>query len=37
MRKYLNPGDKPEAFFPTDAKEISARELCSIHGVWETE
>ena len=34
MRKYLNPEDKPEAFFATDAKEITAVELCNIHGVW---
>lgn len=36
MRKYLNPGDKPEAYFKTDAKEIIARELCNIHGVWKS-
>ena len=34
MRKYLEPGDKPEVFFPTDAKEIRAEELCNKHGVW---
>jgi superoxide reductase len=34
MRKYLKPGDKPEAFFPTDAKVITAKELCNVHGVW---
>ena len=36
MRKYLKPGDKPEAHFKTDAKIISARELCNIHGVWKS-
>ncbi|MGI6472363.1 MAG: desulfoferrodoxin family protein [Candidatus Methanomethylophilaceae archaeon] len=34
MRKYLKPGDKPEAFFATDAKVITAKELCNVHGVW---
>ncbi|MEM1513806.1 MAG: desulfoferrodoxin [Candidatus Thermoplasmatota archaeon] len=33
MRKYLNPGEKPEARFP--ALEIKeAREYCNIHGLW---
>ncbi len=34
MRKYLKPGDAPEAFFKTDAKNIVARELCNIHNLW---
>ena len=34
MRKYLKPGDKPEAFFKTDASKIIARELCNKHGIW---
>ena len=34
MRKYLEPGDEPEVFFRTDAKEITAEELCNKHGVW---
>lgn len=34
MRKYLKPGDAPEAFFKTDAKNIFAWELCNKHGVW---
>ncbi|MFA6799805.1 MAG: desulfoferrodoxin [Candidatus Methanomethylophilaceae archaeon] len=36
MRSYLKPGDKPEAFFETDAKEITARELCNVHSVWKS-
>lgn len=36
MRHYLKPGDKPEAFFETDAKTITARELCNVHGVWKS-
>ncbi len=34
MRKYLKPGDKPEAFFKTDAEKIIARELCNKHGLF---
>ena len=34
MRKYLKPGDAPEAVFKTDAKNIEAREYCNLHGLW---
>ena len=34
MRKYLKPGDAPEAFFKTDATNIVAWELCSLHKYW---
>ncbi|MDR3206247.1 MAG: desulfoferrodoxin [Candidatus Methanoplasma sp.] len=34
MRKYLRPGDKPEAYFKTDAKNISAWEFCNVHKYW---
>ncbi|MCP4646185.1 MAG: desulfoferrodoxin [bacterium] len=34
FRKYLSPGDAPEAFFATEAIDVSAREYCSIHGLW---
>jgi len=37
MRKYLKPGDKPEAFFKTDAKKVIAWELCNKHGLWKYE
>lgn len=33
-RKWLNPGDAPEAFFATDADQVEAREYCNIHGLW---
>ncbi|NQU20099.1 MAG: desulfoferrodoxin [Candidatus Nealsonbacteria bacterium] len=33
-RQYLNPGDKPEAVFLVEAKEVAAREHCNLHGVW---
>ncbi len=32
--KFLKPGDKPEAVFQTDAKNVTAREHCNIHGLW---
>lgn len=36
MRKYLQPGEKPEAVFLTDATEVSAREYCNVHGLWQS-
>ena len=35
-RKFLQPGDKPEAEFEIKAKEISARAYCNIHGLWKS-
>jgi len=35
-RKFLKPGEKPEAEFETTAEEIEAREYCNIHGLWRT-
>ena len=33
-RQFLKPGDVPEAFFATDATQVSAREFCNLHGLW---
>jgi len=33
-RKFLKPGEKPEAEFCVTAKTLSAREYCNIHGLW---
>jgi len=33
-RKFLKPGDAPEAEFDIKAENIIARELCNIHGLW---
>ncbi len=33
-RKFLKPGDKPEAEFEIKANEIEAREYCNLHGLW---
>jgi len=36
-RKYLNPGEVPEAVFNIEAKNITAREFCNLHGLWRSE
>jgi superoxide reductase len=33
-RQFLNPGDVPEATFDIQAKQITAREYCNLHGLW---
>ena len=34
-KQFLNPGDKPEAFFCLEtADTITAREYCNLHGLW---
>lgn len=33
-RKFLNPGDAPEAVFMIDAANVTAREYCNLHGLW---
>lgn len=35
--KALQPGDKPEAVFRTDAEEVVARAYCNLHGLWKGE
>ena len=35
-RKFLKPGDKPEAQFEIKAKKVEAREYCNIHGLWKS-
>jgi len=32
--KFLKPGDKPEALFSVKADKVSAREFCTVHGLW---
>ena len=36
-RQFLNPGDAPEAVFSIEANAVTAREHCSIHGLWKGE
>ncbi|MCG2724765.1 MAG: desulfoferrodoxin [Elusimicrobia bacterium] len=33
-KKFLNPGDAPEAEFCIDADEVTARAYCNLHGLW---
>ena len=35
-RKFLKPGDKPQADFSIKANKIEAREYCNIHGLWKS-
>ncbi len=35
-RKYLKPGDTPEAVFYTKATDVYAREFCNLHGNWKS-
>jgi len=34
LRRFLKPGEKPEASFEITATAIQAREYCNIHGLW---
>lgn len=36
FRKFLKPGDNPEAEFEIKAEKIEAREYCNIHGLWKS-
>ena len=33
-QQFLNPGEAPEATFNVEAKQITAREYCNLHGLW---
>jgi len=33
-RKFLKPGDAPEAAFCIDSEDVIARAYCNIHGLW---
>ncbi len=38
MRKFLQPGDSPEAQFCVEeaADQVFAREYCNLHGLWKS-
>ena len=36
MRKFLKPGDTPEAEFETKEENVFAREHCTVHGLWKS-
>lgn len=33
-RKFLKPGEKPEAFFNVEEEVLNVREYCNMHGLW---
>jgi superoxide reductase len=33
-RKFLKPGDAPQAEFCIEATNVTAREYCNLHGLW---
>lgn len=36
FKKFLSPGDSPEAEFALAPEKVQAREYCSIHGLWKS-
>lgn len=36
LRKFLKPGDAPEADFEISEENITAREYCNVHGLWKS-
>lgn len=36
-RKYLKPGEKPEAEFQIDDDIVAVREYCNVHGLWKAQ
>jgi len=34
LRKFLKPGDAPQAVFKTTDDIVQVREYCSLHGLW---
>ena len=35
-RQFLKPGDEPQSVFNIDADVVTAREHCTIHGLWKS-
>ncbi len=35
-RQFLKPGDAPEAVFPVEGGQVTARALCNLHGLWKS-
>lgn len=33
-KKFLKPGEKPEAEFGVQGESVTAREYCNLHGLW---
>lgn len=34
FRRFLKPGDAPEAVFNVTADKVTARAFCNLHGLW---
>ena len=34
QRRFLKPGEKPQAVFYTKEEDVHAREYCNLHGHW---
>lgn len=37
QRKYLKPGELPQAKFKSGSDKVLAREYCNLHGLWQKE
>ena len=35
-RRFLDPGEAPEAFFALEADSVKARAYCNLHGFWKS-
>ena len=35
-KKYLNPGDEPQAKFELKTESVIARAYCNLHGLWKS-
>ena len=35
-RQFLKPGDEPKAVFCLQADQVTAREWCTVHGLWKS-
>ena len=36
LKRFLNPGETPEALFQVQADTLTAREYCNVHGLWKS-
>jgi superoxide reductase len=34
--QFLKPGDSPQAFFPIQGANVTARAYCNLHGLWKS-
>jgi len=37
QRKFLEPGDAPEAVFRIETESVEARAYCNVHGLWRSQ